>query len=306
MAKENASGKDKAPIPQKRSLRKSEIKTILIVWSVIMAALLYICGNCARPGRGSGRGPGSNVLFEAGANAPAPNMEITNNRISAVIDKIAVDIYAGKIGQGGSRLLGSGIVISRQCVLTNRHVAANAGDIFVTVYTGRITSYPVVVYKEDPLNDLAVLQVTNNVDFPATAAIGDSDAVDVGDIVFALGDPSVSGSPATSGMIIDKSFSGAVNGQAYNSMFRTNMEIYPGTCGGPLVSINGEVIGITNSAPYASNNFVGIGYALPINRALQLIANNASGQAPQTGPGALMAAAYSPIQNKQGNPYSLI
>jgi len=198
------------------------------------------------------------------------------------------------------------VIISKQCVLTNRHVVENNPDLYVTVSTGRITTYPVSIYRTDPRSDLVLLQVTNNADFPYTAVLGDSDLVDDGDIVFAIGDASVNGNKMTSGMIIDKSFSYSVNGQAYNSMFRTNINIYPGTCGGPLMNINGEVIGINNSVAYTGNTFIGIGYAMPINRAMQLIDNTAVGQSVVSGTGAFMGAAYSPTPNKQGNPYSLI
>jgi len=300
--------KDKIPAAQKRALKKNEIKTILFAWFVLMAAILFICGNCAKPGRSGARSrfASTDILIEAGANAAAPNMEITNNRISAVIDKITVSIYGGKMGQADPRILGAGIIVSKQSILTNRHIVENNPDLYVTANTGRITAYPVVVYRTDPHSDLVLLQVTNNVDFPVTGVIGDSSAVDVGDIVFAMGNSFGNGNMLTSGMIIDKGFSCAVNGQAYNSMFRTNLNIYPGTCGGPLMNIDGEIIGINNSAAYTDNNYIGIGYAMPINRAMSLIDNPAAGQAVAAGGVPLMSAAYSPASNNQGNPYSLI
>lgn len=202
-------------------------------------------------------------------------LENTYNQIADLMNRITVSIYDGTAGQGQPQLLGSGVVISRQCVLTNLHVVENRSGIFVTLFNPQTTTYPATIYRSDPASDLALLQVTSNVDFPATGLTGNSDAVDVGDIVFAMGNAFGKGNLLTSGMIIDKSYSYTVSGQAYNSMFRTNINNYPGTCGGPLVNIRGEVVGINNSAGYTPNNYMGIGYATPINKAFAVLNNNA-------------------------------
>lgn len=249
-------------------------KQILFAWFGCIIAVLIIIG--------------LNVSFKhttrknLARNAAITNpntLEGTYNQIAGLINKITASIYDGNTAQAQPQLLGSGVVISKQCVLTNYHIVADKTDLYVTIAAPQPVTYPVVVYQSNQASDLALLQVTNNVDFPVTGVTGDSDAVDVGDIVFAMGNAFGNGNLLTSGMIIDRSYSYAVNGQAYTSMFRTNINNYPGTCGGPLVNINGEIIGVNNSAGYTSNNYMGIGYATPINKALALLnSNNSQGR----------------------------
>lgn len=245
-------------------------KLILLSWSAFIIALLVVIAVSVGNKRAAAK---SKVANNAVVNTGT--LENTYNQIAGVMNKITVSIYDGTAGQAQPQLLGSGVIISEQCILTNLHVVVNRPSLFVMAYAPQSVNYPVVLSRSDAAADLAILQTANNTGFPATGIPGNSDAVDVGDIVFAMGNAFGKGNLLTSGMIIDKGYSYTVSGQAYNSMFRTNINNYPGTCGGPLVNIKGEIIGINNSAGYTANNFMGIGYATPINKALALLNNNA-------------------------------
>lgn len=287
----------------RRLVKKKEARVILWTWIGLMIAILVMVCVSAKKGKTTADKQADLV---AGANTPT--LEGTFNQLSNVLNKITVSIYDGGTGQTSPLLLGSGIIVSRQCVLTNLHVAQNKTSLFVNIFYPQQATYPVAIFRSESSSDLALLQVTNNIDFPSAAALGDSDTVDVGDIVSAMGNAFGKGNLLVSGMIIDKSFSYAVNGQAYNNMFRTNINNYPGTCGGPLVNIRGEVIGINNSAGYSDNNYMGIGYATPINRAVVLLnaTNLNAGQTAPTGSiNPRIPASYMSAPLNQTNPYSL-
>lgn len=248
-------------------------KLILFSWLAVIAASLAVIGVFVNLKKSAEI---KNIPAVTADNTGA--LENTYNKIAGLMNSITVSIYDGSAGMAQPQLLGSGMIISKQCVLTNYHVVANKAALYVsTGLPGGIVS-PVAVYRNDPGSDLALLQAVNNMDFPSVGLAGNSDAVDVGDIVFAMGNAFGKGNLMTSGMIIDKSYSYAVNGQAYNSMFRTNINNYPGTCGGPLVNIRGEIVGINNSAGYTPNNYMGIGYATPVNKAFALLNGNAQAQ----------------------------
>lgn len=248
-------------------------KLILLFWFTLIVAVLAVIAINVGMKRATAKNKTANT---AGVNTVT--LENTYNQIAGVMNRITVSIYDGSAGQAQPQLLGSGVIISEQCILTNLHVVENRPNLFVTAYAPQLVSYPVILSRRDPAGDLAILQAANNAGFPVTGIPGNSDAVDVGDIVFAMGNAFGKGNLLTSGMIIDKGYSYTVSGQAYNSMFRTNINNYPGTCGGPLVNIRGEIIGINNSAGYTANNYMGIGYATPINKAIALLSNNISGQ----------------------------
>jgi serine protease Do len=231
----------------------------------------------------------------AGMNTNA--LENTYNQIADIMNKITVGIYTNDIGAGAQPLLlGSGVIVSGQLILTNAHIVQNKTNLSVAV-SGSPTQYPVSIFRCDAANDLAVLQLTNSGDFPITGILGDSDLVDRGDIVFAMGNAFGTGNLLATGMIINNNVS-YVNGQKINNEFQTNINIYQGSCGGPLVNIKGEVIGINNSGTgITSNSYMWIGYATPINRAAGLINSTLPNQ---TGaPSPFMPVAFN------NNPYVL-
>ena len=234
-------------------------------------------------------------------------LESTYNQVAGMMNNITVSIYDGSYGSTNPELLGSGTIIAKQYILTNAHIVSNRANIYAGVFSPQQASYPVEVYRSDPVSDLAILKVTNNSEFITAGKIGNSDLVDTGDIVFAMGNAFGNGNLLTYGMVVDKSFSYTSGTQSYTNILRTNINIYPGTCGGPLVNINGEVIGVNNSQGH-SGTYIGIGYATPINRAVAIMNSNIP--APQIAPGGAeggyQPAIFTPRGYRQGNPYSLV
>ena len=175
---------------------------------------------------------------------------------------------------------GSGVVISPDgYVISNHHVIENALEIVVTLPGGK--EYPAVIIGSDPLTDLSLLKLEGS-DFPY-ADIGDSDNLIIGEWAIALGNPfglfDVNDEPtATAGIIsaVDMDF-GTIEstGRVYQDMIQTDAAINPGNSGGPLVNTLGEVIAI-NTFIFSGSNYsegsIGIGFAIPINKAITIAA----------------------------------
>lgn len=168
------------------------------------------------------------------------------------------------MGQPQSIGTGSGVIVSADgYVITNNHVAADA--ISLTVHLSDNSEHPARLVGADPLTDLAVLKIDATVK-PAT--IGDSDAMEVGDWVIAVGSPFGLDQTVTAGIVSAKGRS--LNGNAsfdeapIQDFIQTDAAINPGNSGGPLINLNGEVIGI-NSAIISSQGggSLGIGLSIP-------------------------------------------
>lgn len=161
--------------------------------------------------------------------------------------------------------LGSGFVISSEgYILTNNHVVEKAQEIRIKLESGK--EYEAKVVGRDPKTDLALIQVKPDKDFPEPAVLGDSNSIRVGDWVIAVGNPFGLGHTVTAGII---SARGRVIGAGpYDDFLQTDAAINPGNSGGPLFNMKGEVIGI-NTAIVARGQ--GIGFAIPINMAKELL-----------------------------------
>ena len=161
--------------------------------------------------------------------------------------------------------LGSGFIIdSSGDILTNNHVIEKADKIMVKLENGN--EYPAKIIGRDPKTDLALIRVKPDADFPKPVQLGNSDAVRVGDWVIAVGNPFGLGHTVTQGIISAK---GRVIGAGpYDDFLQTDAAINPGNSGGPLFNMEGQVIGI-NTAIVAQGQ--GIGFAIPINVAKQLL-----------------------------------
>jgi serine protease Do len=161
--------------------------------------------------------------------------------------------------------LGSGFIISSDgLILTNHHVVARAEEIKVRMENDK--EYDAKLVGSDPKTDLALIQITPDKDFPTPARIGNSDAIRVGAGVMAVGNPFGLGLTVTSGILSAK---GRIIGAGpYDDFLQTDAAINPGNSGGPLFNMQGEVIGI-NTAIVAQGQ--GIGFAIPINLAVELL-----------------------------------
>jgi serine protease Do len=162
--------------------------------------------------------------------------------------------------------LGSGFIIDpvKGFILTNNHVVANADEINVRLDNGK--DYEGEVVGRDPKTDLALIRTKKKMDTTASAPLGDSDKVQVGEWVMAIGNPFGLERTVTVGIISAK---GRVIGAGpYDDFLQTDAAINPGNSGGPLFNMKGEVIGI-NTAIVASGQ--GIGFAIPINLAKEIL-----------------------------------
>jgi serine protease Do len=168
--------------------------------------------------------------------------------------------------------LGSGFVVDASgLILTNNHVIEKATEIKVKLDTGK--EYTAVVLGHDPKTDLALIRVKPDGDFPKPVPLGDSEAIRVGDWVMAVGNPFGLGQTVTVGVISAK---GRIIGAGpYDDFLQTDTAINPGNSGGPLFDMLGQVVGI-NTAIIAQGQ--GIGFAIPINLAKELLPQLESGK----------------------------
>jgi serine protease Do len=158
--------------------------------------------------------------------------------------------------------LGSGFIVSRDgFILTNNHVVEKADEITVKLYNQQ--EYKAKVIGTDKDTDLAVIKI--EADNLTPIFMGDSDKIDVGDWVLAVGSPFGLEQTVTQGIISAK---GRIIGEGpYDDFLQTDAAINPGNSGGPLINMNGEVIGINTAISSTSGGYEGVGFAMPINMA---------------------------------------
>ncbi|MBA4255576.1 MAG: 2-alkenal reductase [Polaromonas sp.] len=159
--------------------------------------------------------------------------------------------------------LGSGVVVSPEgYILTNNHVIEGADDIEVMLNDGRVIKATVI--GTDPETDLAVLKV--NLSGLTAITLGNSDALEVGDPVLAVGNPFGVGKTVTSGIVsaLGRSQLGI---NTFENFIQTDAAINPGNSGGALVDVNGHLVGINTAIYSRSGGSMGIGFAIPTSTA---------------------------------------
>ncbi len=163
--------------------------------------------------------------------------------------------------------LGSGVIVDakRGLVVTNYHVIANALQITVTLSDGRQLEAELV--GADPQTDVAVVKIP--AEDIVDLKIADSDELRVGDFVVAIGEPFGLGQTVTSGIVSALSRSG-LGIEEYENFIQTDASINPGNSGGALVNLRGELVGINTAIFSATGGNIGIGFAIPINLAMQI------------------------------------
>ena len=159
---------------------------------------------------------------------------------------------------------GSGVIVdaARGYILTNSHVVANPAEIQVTLKDRR--NYPARLVGSDPATDIALVQI----DARGLTALtfGDSDRLEVGDVVIAIGNPFGLGQTVTSGIVSALGRSG-LGLEGYEDFIQTDASINPGNSGGALVNSKGELVGINTAIIGPTGGNVGIGFAVPANMA---------------------------------------
>jgi serine protease Do len=158
--------------------------------------------------------------------------------------------------------LGSGFIISSDgYVVTNNHVVASGGDIIVRLSRG--TEHAARVVGTDPPTDLALLKIDTST--LAVLPLGDSDRLQVGEPVMAIGNPFGLDQTVTTGIVSAKER--FIGSGPYDEFVQTDASINPGNSGGPLLDSRGAVVGINSAIFSQSGGSIGIGFAIPINLA---------------------------------------
>jgi serine protease Do len=164
---------------------------------------------------------------------------------------------------------GSGVIVDAQrgYVLTNNHVVEQVAQVQIKTKDGRPFSARVI--GRDPATDIAVLRIQSPNGLKAIA-FGDSDALEVGDFVLAIGNPFGLGQTVTSGLVSALGRTG-LGKQGYEDFIQTDAAINPGNSGGALVNLRGELIGINSAIISPAGGNVGIGFAIPVNMARRVM-----------------------------------
>ena len=164
--------------------------------------------------------------------------------------------------------LGSGVIVDagQGYILTNRHVIERADEITVTLRDGR--HFTARLIGDDPESDIAVVQIqAEQLD---ALPLADSDQLQVGDFVVAIGNPFGLGQTVTSGIVSALGRTG-LGIEGYEDFIQTDASINPGNSGGALVNLRGELVGINTAILAPGGGNVGIGFAIPINMAKQIM-----------------------------------
>jgi putative serine protease PepD len=219
--------------------------------------------------------------------APAGSPEAV---AASVLPSVVEITVVGANGSGGS---GSGIVLSQNGeILTNNHVVEVAGDDgTMTVSFNDGSTADATVVGTDPVTDLAIIQA-KGVSGLTPARIGNSDALDVGEAVVAIGSPFGLEATVTSGIVSSLNRPVAVGSEGGTSddtiypAIQTDAAINPGNSGGPLVNLDGQVVGVNSSIRTSSSGLggeggsIGLGFAIPISKVLPVVEQLRNGETP--------------------------
>lgn len=210
----------------------------------------------------------SHISNLSGVSIPQIVDKVSSSVVGVATTSVSTNVFGFNMGE--QQGIGSGVIFSEEgYVLTNYHVIEGANQVKVIFSTGQEVAAKVVNYDAEA--DLAVVKITEDVNLPGVAELGDSDKLKVGEDVIAIGNPlgkEYLGS-VTNGIIsaVNRDVDLSGNGKKTN-LIQTNAAINPGNSGGPLINASGQVIGI-NTAKIQATGVEGIGFAIPINDAIE-------------------------------------
>jgi Do/DeqQ family serine protease len=200
-------------------------------------------------------------------------------------DPFFEQFFGGGMFGGGMRdrvenALGSGVIVSKEgLVITNEHVVRGADEIKVVIADGN--EFDARLLLSDPASDLAVLRIEEGAEFPHVT-LKPSESLEVGDLVLAIGNPFGVGQTVTSGIVSAQGRS-SLDINDYNFFIQTDAAVNPGNSGGPLVSMDGGVVGINTAIFSKSGGSMGIGFAIPSEMVASVIAAALGGQSGDKG-----------------------
>ena len=275
---QSSQGSPQPPIPELKPARKNRLgmKIAALALSCALLGGAAGAGISAAISRDGGSGSSATVnvsgrtasqvtLKTVDGKAVMTDAEVYAANVNSVVSincSSATTNYFGQTVESASS--GSGFIITADgYIVTNHHVIDGASSVKVTLYNGK--TYDATVIGSDEDYDIAVLKITAS--GLQTATLGDSDKLNVGDHVLAIGNPlgeltfSMSG-----GMVSCVNRPINVDGTPFN-MIQTDASINPGNSGGPLFNSYGEVVGIVSAkySSYSSQSVEGLGFAIPIN-----------------------------------------
>lgn len=164
--------------------------------------------------------------------------------------------------------LGSGVIYTPDgYIITNNHVVENADEINVTLHT--FEEYEATVVGRDAKSDVALLKIEPQKELQHVT-FGDSDTLRVGEWVLAIGNPFGLQQTVTAGIVSAKGRS--INNESYGNFIQTDASINPGNSGGPLFNLKGEMVGVNTAIFSRTGGNIGIGFAIPVNMAQNVLA----------------------------------
>jgi putative serine protease PepD len=239
---------------------------------LVAVAALTVAG-----GAGSGAVAAALVAHAApvAATTPATTTTVQGTSSSATAESVYAQVSPGVVtitsATGRGQAIGSGIVLdTKGDILTNAHVIAGATQMQVTLSSGQTVAATLVGSNSSA--DLAVIRISVSASSLHPVTLGNSDGVQIGDTVYAIGSPFGLSGSLTEGIVSNLNQGGsASNGASLSGLIQTDAAINPGNSGGPLVNSAGQVIGINNSIESPVNGNVGVGFAISINQVKQLL-----------------------------------
>jgi putative serine protease PepD len=278
------------PPAPKRGRRLAELTAVAVITGLIASgSALAVTGAydgtdaATTTGTSQSLGRDTDTAPVIQADGSAPNWTATASTVSPSV--VAITATSA---QGGGQ--GSGVIIdSSGHVLTNNHVVAGAQELTVTTSDGR--TFAAEIRGTDPSTDLAVITITGNPSNLTPIAVGDSDALAVGDPVMAVGNPLGLAGTVTTGIVSalnrPVTTQGESSGQdqfgqgqsqaepVVTNAIQTSAAINPGNSGGALVNAGGQLIGINSSiaslgSSSGQSGNIGIGFAIPVNEATSI------------------------------------
>jgi putative serine protease PepD len=239
---------------------------------LVAVAALTLAG-----GAGSGAVAAALVAHAApvAAATTATTTTVQGTSSSATAESIYAQVSPGVVTitsvTGRGQAIGSGIVLdTKGNILTNAHVIAGAQQMQVTLSSGQTVAATLVGSNSSA--DLAVIRISVPASSLHPVTLGNSDGVQVGDTVYAIGSPFGLSGTLTEGIVSNLNQGGSAStGANLSGLIQTDAAINPGNSGGPLVNAAGQVIGINKSIESPVNGNVGVGVAISINQVKQLL-----------------------------------